>query len=58
MDWGEGTIIVMLDLSAAFDAMDHDILIQCCIKYYLHDRVQYVSTNNATLCTSNKKGEL
>jgi hypothetical protein len=58
MDQGRMTALTMLDLSAAFDTIDHNILIQCLqslygitgtalkwVSSYLTDRSQYVSVN-------------
>ena len=60
MDKTKGVILVLLDNSAAFDTLDHDLLLQCLehdvgitnlalqwFRSYLQDRFQSVIMNNA-----------
>ena len=61
LDQGNMTVLIMLDLSAAFDVIDHDILLKrleysygisdntlSWFESYLKDRTQCVSVGNAT----------
>ena len=65
VDKGMSVILVLLDFSAAFDTVDHDILLSrlsscygiCgtalkCFKSYLSNRTQYVKINGSSSCFS------
>jgi hypothetical protein len=64
IDEGKILMLVMLDLSAAFDMVDHDLLLRYCenmgvcgealewLKNYLSQRYQFVSCNNDSSSTT------